>query len=131
MSDRLTPEQRSYCMSRIKGKNTGLEKLVFKSLYNEGIRFRKHVKTLPGKPDVVVSKKQLVVFIDGDFWHGYRFACWQDRLTPFWRKKIGSNIRRDRKNFGILRRNHWKVIRVWQHQIKRNPQIVVDKIYSV
>ncbi len=76
MPDKLTPEQRSFSMSRIKGKDTGLELRVRSALHKRGLRFRKHVRELPGKPDVVFRKTRVVVFVDGDFWHGYRFRSW-------------------------------------------------------
>ena len=74
MSDNLTPTQRSYCMSRVKGKDTSIERLVRSELHKRGFRFRKHVKTLPGKPDIVFPKAKVAVFVDGDFWHGYDFV---------------------------------------------------------
>ena len=73
MPDNLTPEQRSYCMSRIKAKDTGLEVKVRSALHKKGLRFRKNVKELPGTPDIVFKKAQIAIFVDGDFWHGYRF----------------------------------------------------------
>ena len=80
MPDNLTPAQRSYCMSRIKGKDTGLELRVRSELHKRGLRFRKHLKELPGKPDIVFTRAKVVVFIDGDFWHGYRFATWEHKV---------------------------------------------------
>lgn len=85
MPDNLTPEQRSYCMSRIKGKDTGLEVKVRSGLHRKGMRFRKHVKELPGKPDVVFFRAKVAVFIDGDFWHGYQLASWEHKVSDFWK----------------------------------------------
>jgi len=114
--DNLTPEQRSYCMSRVKGRNTGLERLVGAALRAHGLRFRTHVKTLPGRPDIVFSSARVAVFIDGDFWHGYRFPSWVHTISPFWREKIGRNRDRDRRNFRRLRGLGWQVVRIWQHE---------------
>lgn len=127
-ADNLTPEQRSYCMSRVKGKDTGLEKLVRAELHRRGLRFRKHVKELPGKPDVVFSTAKVAVFIDGDFWHGYRFPLWEHKLPDFWKEKIGRTRERDQRNFQKLRRMGWRVIRIWQHEIERDLDGCIDRI---
>lgn len=126
--DTLTPSQRSYCMSRVKGKDTSLEKIVRTKLHKRGFRYRKNVSGLPGKPDLVFVNQRVVVFIDGDFWHGYRFPQWKNKLTPFWREKIGKTRERDKKNFAKLRRKGWKVIRIWGHQINKNLDECIAKI---
>ena len=128
MVDNLTPEQRSYCMSRVKGRDTGLEKVVRSELRKRGLRFRKYAKDLPGKPDIVFSDTRVAVFIDGDFWHGYRFPSWRRNVPPFWRDKIRKNRERDRKNFAKLRRIGWRVLRIWQHDMKRDLDGVVARI---
>lgn len=130
MTDNLTPQQRRYCMSRVKGKDTGPERLVRSELHKRGLRFRKHVKELPGKPDIVFTKARVVVFIDGDFWHGYRFPAWEHKLSPFWKNKIAKTRERDRKNFAKLRRMGWHVIRVWEHSIEKDFGGVILKIYD-
>lgn len=128
MPDNLSKSQRSYCMSRINGKNTGLERVVRSELHKKGFRFRKHVKELPGKPDVVFSQSKVAVFIDGDFWHGYRFPAWEHTLSDFWKNKIQGNRERDQRNFKKLRSRGWKVIRIWQHQIKNDLDQCVNRI---
>ncbi len=128
MTDVLTKKQRSYCMSRIKGKDTGLEKAVRSELHKSGLRFRKHTVKLPGKPDIVFVKAKLVVFLDGDFWHGYRFPQWEKTLAKFWRNKIGETRKRDQRNFAKLRRMGWRVIRIWEHSIEKDLNGVVKKI---
>ena len=120
VADNLTPEQRSYCMSRVKGRDTGPERRLRSELHKRGLRFRKHVPSLPGKPDIVFPGVELAVFIDGDFWHGYRFPAWEAKLPAFWREKIRGNRERDRRNFQKLRRMGWRVIRLWQHNIERD-----------
>jgi len=128
MADTLTKKQRSYCMSRCKGKDTDLERVVRSELHKRGLRFRKHTGKLPGKPDIVFGKAKVVVFLDGDFWHGYRFPQWVKTLPKFWRNKIGETRKRDRRNFAKLRRTGWRVIRIWQHEIERDLRGVVKKI---
>ena len=126
----MTPEQRSYCMSRIKGKDTGLEVRVRSALHRKGLRFRKHVKELPGKPDIVFSKARVAVFVDGDFWHGYRFLSWEGKVSDFWKKKISKTRERDARNHRKLRKMGWTVIRLWQHELKNNFDKSIVKIMS-
>jgi len=126
--DNLTTKQRSYCMSRVKGKDTTLEKIVRSELHKRGLRFRKHNSKLPGKPDIIFPKAKVVVFLDGDFWHGYRFPQWERSLSKFWRKKICETRKRDQRNFAKLRRMGWQVIRIWEHSIDRDLNGVIRKI---
>lgn len=130
MPDNLTPEQRSFCMSRIKGKDTGLEMRVRSALHRRGLRFRKHVKDLPGKPDVVFRKVRVAVFVDGDFWHGYRFPSWEDKVSDFWKKKINRNRERDAANHRKLRQMEWTVIRLWQHEVEADFDACIDRILA-
>ena len=130
MPDNLTPEQRSFCMSRIKGKDTGLEMRVRSALHRRGLRFRKHVKDLPGKPDVVFRKVRVAVFVDGDFWHGYRFPTWEDKVSDFWKKKINRNRERDAANHRKLRQMEWTVIRLWQHEVEADFDACIDRILA-
>ena len=118
MTDNLTPEQRTKCMSRVKNKDTDIEKIVRAELYKKGFRFRKHMKSHPGTPDIVFPKAKVAVFFDGDFWHGYRFPTWENRVSDFWKEKIRKNRDRDRKNFQKLRNMGWKVIRLWKYEVK-------------
>ncbi len=130
MTDNLTPEQRRRAMSRVRQKDTDLERLVQNELHRRGYRFKKHVKELPGSPDLVFTKQKIAVFIDGDFWHGYRFPVWEHKLKDFWKEKIRKNRRRDLSNFRKLRRRNWRVIRIWQHEIKRNFDSVIHRIIT-
>ena len=131
MMDNLSKKQRSYCMSRCKGKDTNLEKIVRSALHKKGLRFRKHNGKLPGKPDIIFPKQKLVVFLDGDFWHGYRFPLWEKKLPSFWQKKIGETRKRDQRNFTKLRRMDWRVLRIWEHSIKKDLDGVVQKISNL
>jgi DNA mismatch endonuclease (patch repair protein) len=114
-------------MSRIKGKDTKLEVRVRSELHKKGLRFRKHVK-LPGRPDIVFSRARVIVFVDGDFWHGYRFPSWKDKLSDFWKKKIAKTRDRDTKNRRKLRKTGWQVIRFWQHEIERDFEGCIERI---
>jgi DNA mismatch endonuclease, patch repair protein len=129
--DTLSPTQRALCMSRVRQKDTDIECLLRSALHRRGLRFRKHSTHLPGKPDVVFIKARVAIFVDGDFWHGYRYPSWQHTLAPFWRDKIERNRRRDRRTFARLRRLGWKPIRVWQHQIQKDLIRCVDRITRV
>ncbi len=128
--DNLTREQRSYCMSRVRSRDTGLERLVRAELRRQGLRFTTHAKALPGRPDIVFAAARVAVFVDGDFWHGYRFPVWRDKLPPFWRAKIAANRARDTKNFRKLRRIGWTVVRVWQHACRRDLDAVLRRVVA-
>ena len=130
MTDRLAPEQRSYCMSCIRGRDTRIELQVASLLHRRGLRFRKHVSGLPGRPDIVFSRARVAVFIDGDFWHGYHFPAWREKVSAFWQKKIADTRDRDKRNFRKLRRMGWAVIRLWQHQVKDQPGRCVARIVA-
>lgn len=128
MADNLTIEQRSYTMSRIRSKDTTPELAVRRLAHARGLRFRKHERGLPGQPDLVFVSARVAVFIDGDFWHGWRFSTWRGNLAPYWESKIARNRERDRVNFRRLRRDGWRVIRIWEHQVKRDIDSCVDRI---
>ena len=130
MVDNLTSEQRSYCMSRVKNKDTDIERLVRSELHRRGYRFNKNVRNLPGSPDIVFSKIKFAVFIDGDFWHGYRFPTWEHKVSDFWKKKIGTNRERDQNNFRKLRKMGWRVLRIWQHELKKDRVKCIEKIVT-
>ena len=131
MSDNLTSKQRSLCMSRNKGKDTSIELQVRSAIHKRGLRFRKHYKGLPGNPDLVFIKAKVAVFIDGDFWHGYRFPIWKNQLSDFWKNKISTTRDRDRRNHNKIRKMGWSVIRIWEHEIKKNINDCIDYIVSI
>ncbi len=128
MTDNLTPGQRRYCMSRVRGKDTRPEVAVRSALHRRGLRFRKHVATLPGKPDVVFSRARVAVFVDGGFWHGYGLETWGPSVSDFWREKIGRTIERDREVDRQLSELGWIVIRLWQHEIKRDLDGCIERV---
>ena len=128
MPDRLTPDQRSRVMARVRNKDTGIEIAVRRALHAVGLRFRKHARWLPGTPDIVFPRQKVTVFVDGDFWHGWQFPKWRHKLTPRWAQKIDGNRRRDRRNFARLRRQGWLVLRVWEHDVLSDLEGVADRI---
>ena len=128
MADRMTPEQRSRCMSRIRGADTSIELAVRRELWRRGYRYRKNVMSLPGRPDIVFSGARVVVFVDGDFWHGYRYPAWKRKLSEYWDAKIRRNRARDQRNFAKLRRTGWRVLRLWEHDVKSDLGACIDRI---
>lgn len=124
----MSVEKRSALMSRIRGRDTGPERLMAGILREVGEPFTEQDRSLPGRPDFVLEGRRLVVFVDGDFWHGWKFAEWKHKLAPKWRTKIAANIRRDRRNRAALRVDGWTVMRVWEHQLKRSPAQVRKRV---
>lgn len=121
MPDTLTKEQRRYCMSRVRGKDTSPEILVRRLLHRMGYRFRLHVGNLPGRPDIVLPRHRKIVFVHGCFWHGHRGCARAKRPSTnveFWDQKIDGNIRRDRRTRTALQASGWKSLVVWQCQTK-------------
>ena len=128
MADNLTKQQRSYTMARIRSKNTAPELSIRRLVHSRGLRFRMHVQSLPGRPDLVFVRAQTAVFVDGDFWHGWMFPKWKRSLGPYWQEKIEGNRRRDLRNFKRLRRAGWLVIRIWEHEVRQDAESCVDRI---
>lgn len=126
--DNLTRAQRSLCMSRVRTANTSLEMQLRRQLHRKGLRYALHRRDLPGTPDIVFPTARVAVFVNGDFWHGFGYARWAHKLAPFWRKKIELNRRRDRRNTRKLRRAGWRVVTIWQHQLKRDLDVCVGKV---
>lgn len=119
MADIFSKEKRSDVMSRIRPKGTKPEMLVFSFLRKEKIYFQKHYKGVVGSPDIAIPSKKIAIFIDGDFWHGWHFSDWKDKIPKkYWQAKIQANIDRDRRVFAKLRRDGWKVLRIWEHELK-------------
>jgi len=121
MIDNLSKALRRKTMQSIKSENTSLEKKVFKNLWKRGLRFRRNVKDLPGKPDIAIKKYKLVVFLDSCFWHGCKKHC-RYPLTnkDYWHSKISKNIKRDREVTDYYLTNNWNILRVWEHDLKNN-----------
>jgi DNA mismatch endonuclease, patch repair protein len=118
-------------MQAVKGRNTSLEKIVAAAFWRQGWRYRRNYTSLPGKPDFVFIKAKVAVFVDGDFWHGWRYPVWRHKLSEYWQKKIERNRRRDRCNFKRLRRQGWTVIRIWGHEVVRDLAGAVDRVKAL
>lgn len=121
MADTISKERRSANMSRIKCKNTSLEIKVRKYLYHHGFRYRKNVKDLPGKPDIVLRKYNTVIFVNGCFWHQHRnckLATMPKSNVDFWTNKLERNVNNDVKNIKELTNMGYHVITVWECEIK-------------
>lgn len=120
-------------MKKIRSNNTGPEQLLRKELWKLGYRYRINVTNLRGKPDIVFKKKRLVVFVDGEFWHGYKWSEKKNRIkanSDYWIKKIEGNIERDKKNAAYLSSVGYKVLRFWEHQIKKDLNFCVQQILT-
>ncbi len=122
---------RSYNMSMIRSKNTKVEILLRKELWRRGLRYRKNCSLIYGKPDLVFLRKQIAVFIDGEFWHGYNFEEIKSRLKnnkEFWIEKIERNMERDFEITQFLIEQGWLVLRFWDFEIKNDLDSCADKI---
>lgn len=131
MADVFSKKKRSEIMSLIRSKDTGIEKSVFAYLRKRRVHFQRHYSRVAGKPDIAVPSKRKAVFINGDFWHGYRFKDWKHRIPRrYWRDKIMRNIERDLKNCKELRRSGWKVLNIWGHEVVSRPEKTCAKVTS-
>ena len=128
-----TKETRSYNMSRIRNKNTKPEELVRKYLFSRGLRYRKNVNKLPGCPDVVLPKYKTVIFVNGCFWHvheGCRYFKWPENNKEFWENKLLENKRRDTIKIQELIELGWRVIVIWECELKKKNQTErLNKLY--
>ena len=120
MSDIYTKQKRSEIMSKISGKETKPEILVRKFLFINGFRYRKNDKRYPGKPDIVLPKYKTVIFVHGCFWHGHNCPAGKlpETRKEFWEEKINGNIERDKKIKLKLEKQNWKIITIWQCELK-------------
>ena len=110
-------------MSRIKSHDTSIELKVRKYLFSQGFRYRKNVKVLPGKPDIVLPKYKTVIFINGCFWHrhpGCKYATTPSSHQEFWQKKFTANVKNDQKNHKLLKESGWNVIVLWECEIEHD-----------
>lgn len=128
MTNKLTKNERSINMSKVKSKDTDIEMIIRRELYSKGFRYRLHAK-LPGHPDIVLSKYRAVIFVHGCFWH--RHSCTKGSLpgsnVNFWKKKLNRNKKRDTKNIKLLKQKGWYVEILWECQIK-NKNIFREKM---
>ena len=135
MADVMTHWQRSRCMAAIKSKNTKPEMIVRKYLFSKGLRFRVHVKKLAGSPDIVLPKYKTIIFVNGCFWHGHG-GCKYSHLPKtnefFWEQKIRRNKARDIANDYVLQTEGWKVIHIWECEIKKvkDRENILETLYK-
>lgn len=125
MADVHTKAQRTYNMSRIRGKDTKPELQLRRMIHKAGYRYRLHCKDLPGKPDLVFPSRKKVIFVHGCFWH--RHDCKYGRVKPktnaaFWEKKIAANVKRDNASQNLLKARGWEVCTVWECELADSPQ---------
>ena len=135
MPDRMTPEQRHDCMASIHSEDTRPEQAVRRELWHRGYRFRKCVRTLPGTPDIVLSKYRTCIFVNGCFWHGHKgcskFVMPKTR-TEFWVNKIARNQERDLVNIQRLESIGWSAITVWECELSKSGiENTMEKIESM
>ena len=133
MSDSLSPERRSWNMSRIKGKDTSIEVQVRKYLFSQGFRYRKNVSTLPGKPDIVLPKYRVAVFINGCFWHRHpdcKYAYMPRSRVEFWQGKFERNVQNDELHRKKLAEAGWRVITIWECEIKKHFEETMESLMS-
>lgn len=119
-------------MSRVRSKNTGPEIAVRHMVFRMGYRYRLHGKQLPGKPDLVFARRRKVIFVNGCFWHGHegcRYARLPKTRIGFWRTKRKTNRARDRANIALLEASGWKVLTVWQCELK-DRKALLSKLYE-
>ena len=129
--DIWTKEKRSDVMSKIGSKNTKPELILRSALFKKGFRFRVHRKDLPGKPDIVLTKYQTIIFVHGCFWH-YHKDCREGRIpstnTNFWKTKLIKNIEKDERNIKVLQEMGWKVIVVWECEIEKHFEKTINTV---
>ena len=119
--DNLTPQQRSKTMASVRGKDTRPELVVRRLTHRAGYRYRLHEKSLPGKPDLVFPRRNKLIFVHGCFWHGHSCRSGLNRPTSnksYWLPKLDRNKSRDKKNRAKLRRLGWKVLAIWECQVR-------------
>ena len=128
MSDRFSKEVRSHIMSSIRSKDTKVEVIFRKALWKAGYKYRKNASQYFGKPDLILKKFRLVIFIDSFFWHGcpWHFKAPKSN-KKYWVPKIENNKKRDKRVTRYYRRHGWKVLRFWEHKIKKDLDCCVAK----
>lgn len=125
--DTVSRDKRSDIMRRIKGRETSLEKKLKDALWEKGIHYTKNNLSLFGKPDLLIKKRKLVIFVDSCFWHGCRYHCRMPSSNLlYWREKITKNKARDKKVNKFYKDNGWNILRFWEHKIKSQPKEVIE-----
>lgn len=127
-TDIFSKKKRSEIMSKIKGSRTGIEIKLGRALRTAELKGFRYQPKMREHPDFVFERHKIAIFCDGSFWHGYQFDKWSRKLSPFWLKKISSNIVRDKKVTRKLRGSGWKVLRFWDWEIEGRLDKVMRKI---
>ncbi len=115
-------------MARVRAKDTTPELALRRALHARGHRYRVHLRSVPGCPDLAFPRARVAVFVDGDFWHGRDLASWADKLTPKWRAKITRNVERDAEVELELKSAGWRVVRVWAKDLRRGLDAAVAAV---
>lgn len=130
MADRLTPDERSRNMARVRGRNTAPELKVRQAAFAAGFRYRLHAKQLPGRPDLVFPRYRLAVFVHGCFWHGH--SCKRGKRpatnTDFWNRKLDRNLARDAEKLAELRAIGWEPIALWQCSLEIDLRALLERL---
>jgi DNA mismatch endonuclease, patch repair protein len=126
----------SYAKQRNRSIDTAHEWLVRRLLWKRGLRYRKHLKILPGRPDIAFTREQVAVFCDGDFWHGRDWRRLSSKLrdganASYWLQKIKTNRDRDRRNACLLKRAGWMVVRIWETDVHKDPEQAARMIEEI
>lgn len=130
--DKVSKEVRSKIMRAVHSNDTRMEEKFRKELFSRGVRFRKNVSDLPGKPDIAIKSKRVVIFLDSCFWHGCPEHLRQPKSNKnYWDKKVKLNVERDHKINSEYRIRGWKLVRIWEHEIKDNPEKCINRIIEV
>jgi DNA mismatch endonuclease (patch repair protein) len=123
MPDTVSNERRSEIMSHIRSRNTSIELLIRKKMHSLGYRFRVNYKELPGKPDIVFTKKKIAIFIHGCFWHGHEVGCRYSHISQtrkeYWIPKIIRTKERDKEHTEYLLKDGWTVLTIWECEVKK------------
>ncbi len=127
--DNLTKEQRRKNMQHIRSTGTLPERIIMRELKRRKIYFASYVAKIIGKPDIVFRRKKVVVFIDSDFWHGHPSRCVMPKSNrEYWEKKISRNRERDKEVNSFLKKDGWKIIRIWEYDVKHKLDKIIQRI---
>jgi DNA mismatch endonuclease (patch repair protein) len=129
MPDKFSKEIRRKTMQAVRSRNTKLENAVMRILFHRGIRYRRNVRDLPGKPDIAIKRSKIVIFIDSCFWHGCKthFRL-PETNREYWRLKIERNRARDLKTTEYYLANGWHLKRIWEHELKKDFEKTMEKV---
>ena len=130
--DKFTPGERSWIMSRVKSRDTTPEIKLRREIWKRGLRYRVAAANLPGKPDILFPRAKVVVFIDGEFWHGHKLSAERlNQMSDYWHHKISRNVERDCNNNERLKEMGYEVLRFFERDILKNSEDLVDQIETI